>query len=100
MVLRGSRLGGWRAFRPLLLALLGAGFALSGLTELVVSGTEGLGAIGGTPGSAQVRQVRLVADATLAAGLVVIALALALYPAWRRFVPAGPPAEDAHEESE
>ncbi len=97
MLLRGTRLGGWRSFRALLLAMLGAGFALSGVAELVVSGAEALGALGGMPRPDQIRQVRLVADDVLAIGLAAVALALALYPVWRRILiarTAGAPSEE------
>jgi hypothetical protein len=88
LALRSAQLGGWRSFRPLVLALIGAGFALSGVAELVVSGAEALGAVTGTPNAAQVRQIRFVADGTLAVGLAVAALTLASWFVWRRIVAA------------
>jgi hypothetical protein len=88
MALRSAHLGGWRSFRPLVLALVGAGFALSGVAELVVSGAEALGSVTGAPNPPQVQQIRVVADASLAAGLAAAALVLVFFLVWRRFVPA------------
>jgi hypothetical protein len=98
MVHRGAQRGGWRSYRSLLLVLLGAAFALSGLAELIVSGAEALGALRGAPNAAQVHQIRQVVDGLLAGGLAAVALALALYPAWRRIVTAHPTAQQPHKE--
>jgi hypothetical protein len=98
MVQRGAQRGGWHSYRSLLLALLGAAFALSGLAEMVVSGAETLGALRGAPSAAQIHQIRLVVDGLLAGGLAAVALALALYPAWRRILAAHPTAQQPHKE--
>jgi hypothetical protein len=98
MARRGAQRGGWRSFRGLLLALLGAALALSGVAELAVSGAETLGALSGAPSAAQVRQIRELVDSLLAGGLVAVALTLALYPAWRCTVPARLTPQQPHEE--
>lgn len=87
MVVRGARQGRWRTFKYVLLVIFGASLAMSGVTELIVSGAEGLSALSGAPDPGQFRQLRLIADDALGAGLELAGLTLVLFPLWRRFIP-------------
>lgn len=98
MVVRGARQGRWQAFKSVLLVVLGASLALSGVVELIVSGAEGLSALSGVPDASQFRQVRLIADDALGGGLALAGLTLALFPLWRRFVPVRQPSTGPLEE--
>jgi hypothetical protein len=96
MLLRGARR--WHTFKYYLLAALGAGFALSGVTELVVSGAEALGALSGVPSPGQFRDIRQFADDALAVGLALAGAALLLFPVLKHVFPprhhaAGPQEE-------
>ncbi|HEV2238662.1 MAG TPA: hypothetical protein VGR57_18535 [Ktedonobacterales bacterium] len=96
MLRRGAR--HWRTFKSYLLMALGAGFALSGVTELVVSGAEALGALTGSPDPGQFQVVRRLADDALAAGLALAGVAVALFPIWQRFIPNWHPTVASPEE--
>ncbi|HEY7985124.1 MAG TPA: hypothetical protein VID73_13190 [Ktedonobacterales bacterium] len=96
MLRRGIRR--WRAFRFCLLAALGAGLALSGVTELIVSGAEALGALSGLPSPSQFQAIRRIADDALAAGLALAGAVVVLFPIWRRLVPTHHPTVAQQEE--
>jgi hypothetical protein len=91
MVVRGVRQDQWQAFKYVLLVVLGASLALSGVTELIVSGAEGMNALSGVPDAGQFRQLRLIADDALDAGLALAGLTLVLLPLWRRLFPVRQP---------
>lgn len=74
MIAYAARKTRWRQITFFGLALLGAWIAASGVTELVVSGTEMLARLGQTISAATAAQVRAGADrGFLAASLVLLA---------------------------
>lgn len=91
MIVYTARKGRWRQMTFFVLALLAAWLAASGLTEIVVSGTELLARLGGIS-AATAQQVRARADAAFFdASLILIALgAVYLLVARRWLVPRGP----------
>ncbi|HEY7348235.1 MAG TPA: hypothetical protein VH599_07920 [Ktedonobacterales bacterium] len=73
MIRYTTRKARWRRGAFFGLALLGAWIATSGLTELVVSGTEMLARLGGNVSAATAEQIRANADtAFLAASLALL----------------------------
>jgi len=80
VALRIARTGRWRAFGQYLLMLVALWFTFSGLSELLVSGTEAVRAITMHPSAAVFASWRSRIDGALLVVSACLAVALALYP--------------------
>ncbi|HEU5367155.1 MAG TPA: hypothetical protein VFU69_01775 [Ktedonobacterales bacterium] len=84
----------WRQMTFFVLALLAAWLAASGLTEIVVSGTELLARLGGSLSAATAQQVRARADAAFFdASVILIALGAVYLLVARRWLTPRKPGE-------
>lgn len=94
MIVYTARRQRWRQMTFFVLALLAAWLAASGLTEIVVSGTELLARLGGGISAATAQQVRARADAAFFdASLILIALGLVYLLVARRWLAPREPEE-------
>ena len=75
-----ARTGRWRAFGQYLLMLVALWFTCSGISELLVSGTEAVRAITMHPSAAAFAVWRSRIDAALLVVSAALAVALTLYP--------------------